>query len=446
MIELSSHDAGRAFLAVTKYRFDDFAPYVFRTDDYGRSWTLLTDGKNGIPARHFTRVVREDPERKGLLYAGTEFGIYVSFDDGVRWQAFRQNMPATPITDMQVKELDLVVATQGRGFWILDDLTPLHQMDDALDGKSYHLFAPRDVTLFSGGGSRGGAGQNAPRGLVVRYIVPAGHDGKTEIGIEMLDAGGNVLRTMSSTEKEKQAYNAFAAFFGGDAAAGKLSVDEGMNQWIWNGRLPDADIAEGAIMWGSPSGPRVPPGEYRVRMTVGDWSETRTARLHGDPRLNVTQADYDAQFDLSKKIWEALSDAHRGVRQLRDVRAQAKDVAARHEAAGHGEELSEMAEELGKKLTETEAKIHQYKTESSQDVLNFRPGIDGQLVGLKSVVESAQARPTDAAVERFNELRAELDGYLDELKQIFDTNLAAFNAKVAEAGQPAVFPSKGLPE
>ena len=446
MIELSAHDAGRAFLAVTRYKDDDFAPYIFRTNDYGKTWTLLTDGSNGLPKRHFTRVVREDPDRRGLLYAGTEFGVYVSFDDGRHWQVFRKNMPVTPITDMQVHELDLVVATQGRGFWILDDLTALHQIDDSIDGSSYHLFGPRDVTLFSGGGSRGAGGQNAPRGVVVRYIVPADHDEKTEIKIEMLDTAGTVLKEMSSTEKEKKAPNPFAAFFGGAGGGGKLETDEGMNTWEWNGRLPDAPIAAGAIIWGSPVGPRIPPGTYQVRMTVGEWSETRSFSLHGDPRLGVSQADYDAQFDLSKKLWEALSDAHRGVTQLRDVRRQAKDLAERYEAAGVGEGLKDLAKALGDRLTETEEKIHQYRSKSSQDVLNFRPGIDGQLVGLKSTVESAEARPTDASVERFAELREELDGYLAELKAILDGDLAEFNARVAELDQPAVFPSKGIPE
>jgi len=446
MIELSPFDAGRVFLAATKYKYDDFAPYIFRTDDYGKTWKLLTDGKNGIPARHFTRVVREDPDRRGLLYAGTEFGIYVSFDDGKHWQAFRKNMPATPITDLQVHERDLVVATQGRGFWILDDLTTLHQIDDAIDGKSYHLFEPRDVTLFSGGGSRGSGGQNAPHGAVVRYVVPEGHEEKTEIKIEVLDRGGNVLRTMSSTENERRAPNPFAAFDGNDEGAGKLATKEGMNHWMWNLRLPDAEIAERAIVWGSPSGPRVPPGEYAVRMSTGDWSQAHAFRLHGDPRVDVSQSDFDAQFELSKKIWAAISDAHRGVMQLRDVRRQAKELAERYEEAGHGEELQELAEALGAKLTETEEKIHQYRSKSSQDVLNFRPGIDGQLLGLKSTVESAQARPTDASVKRFVELRREVDGYLAELREIFDTDLDEFNSKVVELGQPAVFPSKGMPK
>ena len=446
MIELSSHDAGRAFLAVTKYKYDDFKPYIFRTDDYGKTWALLTDGKNGIPARHFTRVVREDPDRKGMLYVGTEFGIYASFDDGKHWQSFRNNMPVTPITDLQVHEQDLVVATQGRGFWILDDLTPLHQNVDEIEGDPYHLFVPRDVTLFSGGGGRGGGGKNAPRGAVVRYLVPECHEKKTEIKIEMLDMDGNVLRTMSSTEEERRAPNPFAAFVDGDEDAGKLAVEDGMNQWEWNLRLPDGEVAEGAIMWGSPAGPRIPPGEYQVRMTVEDWSETHGFFLHGDPRLNVPQADYDAQFALSKKIWELLSETHRAVMRLRDVREQAKDLAARYEKAGHGEELKDLAEALGEKLTETEEKLHQYHSKSSQDVLNFRPGIDGQFLGLKSTVESAQARPTDATLARFDELTSALDGYLAGLQEIFDTDLAEFNAKVAEAGQPAVFPSKGIEE
>jgi photosystem II stability/assembly factor-like uncharacterized protein len=443
-LALSTHDAGRAFIAVTRYKFDDFAPYIFRTDDYGASWDLLTDGENGIDPGHFTRVVREDPDRKGLLYAGTEFGVYYSIDDGANWQPFRKNMPVTPVTDLQVHEKDLVVATQGRGFWILDDLTPLHQLTAEIDGSEYHLFAPREVTLFSGGGTRGGRGANGPRGTVVRYVVPEGHDEKTEIKIQMLDSTGNVLRTMSSTEKERRAPNPFAEFFGGEEGAGKLAAEQGMNQWVWNLRLPDADIADKAIMWGSPAGPRIPPGDYEVRMTVGKWNARQAFSVRSDPRLSVTQADLEAQFALASDVHDAVSETHRAVMRLRDVREQAGAVAARHEKAGDGEELTELAKAMGEKLTEIEEKLHQYRSTSSQDVLNYRPGVDGQLLGLKGTVESAQAGPTDASAARFRELRGELDGYLAELQAILDTDLAAFNAKVAEAGKPAVFPSKGL--
>ena len=241
MIELSAHDAGRAFLAVTKYKYDDFAPYIFRTDDYGKTWKLLTDGKNGIPERHFTRVVREDPDRRGLLYAGTEFGIYVSFDDGEHWQSFRTNMPVTPITDIQVHEKDLVVATQGRGFWILDERDRVAPDERCDRRRDYHLFAPRDVTLFSGGGTRGGGGQNAPRGAVVRYIVP--ERSRREDGDQDRDARcrGQRAQARCPARKRKNVLRTRSPRSSAAARAGaNFPIEEGMNQWQWNGRLPDA--------------------------------------------------------------------------------------------------------------------------------------------------------------------------------------------------------------
>ena len=444
MIELSPHAAGRAFLAVTRYKFDDFRPFIFRTDDFGKNWKLLTDGKNGIPADHFVRVVREDPDREGLLYAGTEFGIYVSFDDGRHWQPLQLKLPVSPITDMVVKNQDLVVATQGRSFWILDDLTPLHQLDREIAGSDYFLFTPRAYTVFSGGGSRGAQGKNPPRGVVIQYVLAEEYEEDDEIVLEILDDTGSVLRSLSNQKDEPRAPNLFARFFPQEDSGRKLTAKQGMNRFVWNLRLRDAGLVDDAVTWGSPAGPRVAPGTYRARLRIGDWSETVEFEVASDPRLEVRREDLTARFELSKKVWESITEAHDAVRRLRDVREQVNDFAGRLDAVGKGEGIETAAKEIAEKLTAIEEKLHQFRAKSSQDVLNLRQGIDGQLMGLLSAVESAQARPTDSTLARYQELRTDLNGYLGELKQVFDTEVAAFNDQVRATGVPAVFPSEGL--
>ncbi len=267
MIEPSAHDAGRAFLAVTRYRQDDFKPYLYRTDDYGATWKLLTDGGNGIPDGHFTRVVREDPVRKGLLYAGTEFGIYVSLDDGRHWDPFQLELPVTPITDLAVKNGDLVVATQGRGFWILDDLTPLREADTPAPSEPIHLFTPRDTVRFGGGGGFGGdaaAGKNPPGGVMIYYTLPKAPGKDDEVKLEILDDAGRVLRTLSSTKEEPHAPNPFARFMPPGAIKPRtLPAEEGLNRYVWDFRLPDAEMAEDTVLWGTGEGPEVPRGGIR---------------------------------------------------------------------------------------------------------------------------------------------------------------------------------------
>ncbi|HSB60849.1 MAG TPA: glycosyl hydrolase, partial [Vicinamibacteria bacterium] len=277
-IDLSPHQPGRALIAVHRYRMDDFRPFVFRTDDWGATWELLTSGGNGVPAGHFVRVVREDPRRRGLLYAGTEYGLYVSFDDGRSWQSLQINLPVTPITDLAVKDDDLVVATQGRSYWILDDLSPLRQMNADVAAAWSHLFAPRAAVdvLGAGGFTRPAAGQNPPRGAILYYALgeDLSDEGKAEVKLEILDASGRALRTLSSRKEEYQAPSLFRQLFPELFEPRKLKARKGLNRFVWDLRLGDAQVAEKAILWGSGAGPKVAPGKYEARLTVADATST----------------------------------------------------------------------------------------------------------------------------------------------------------------------------
>ena len=447
MIELSAHDAGRAYLAVTRYRMDDFLPYVFRTDDYGESWSLLTDGANGIPESHFVRVVREDPSWRGLLFAGTEFGLYVSFDDGAAWQPLQLNLPVSPITDLAAKHGDLVVATQGRSFWILDDVGALRELQAGAPEGPAHLFQPRAAYRVGGGRGRGSVGKNPPVGAILRYWLPAEGttepgEGNVELTLEILD-GEEVLRTFSSHHEEQRAPNPWARFSPEPPAPRKLPVEAGLNQWVWDLRLADATIEPDAVLWGRARGPRVPPGTYGARLTVGDWTAERRFEVRGDPRLATTPVDWDAQYDLARQVWEALSESHRALAQLRDARAQVADLAPRLEAAGRGEGVAEAAAAARDALTAIEVRIHQTKAEASQDVLNYPPRLDNQLLALLGTVAGSEARPTDGAEARYQDLRRDLDEVLADLEAVFEGELAAFNELAASKEMPPIIVPSG---
>lgn len=438
-IELSAHAAGRAFLAVHRYRLDDFRPYVFRTNDSGRSWDLLTDGRNGIPAGHFVRAVREDPERRGLLYAGTEFGIYVSLDDGASWRSLQLDLPVTPITDLAVAMGDLVVATQGRSFWILDDLSVLRQLTSEIAEARPHLFDPRPAVRWvdgSGGSARGSVGKNPPFGAVIHYLLPEGLDGEqsNEVTLEILDADGDVLRSLSSKTPEPRAPNIWRRIAPELVEPVLLDHRAGANRYIWNLRLADARLVEDAVLWGSAAGPRVPPGTYRARLTVGEWSETVSFEVVADPRLESSSEDTAARFELSRAIWAELTSSHDAVALARSVRSQVQQAAERVDSATVEAEATSIVEAL----TEIEDRIHQSKAESSQDVLNFPSRLDNQLVFLLSVVESSIGGPNDSTRERFEELSGELGGIVGVLDEVLRERIPAFEKLLDDADVPRI--------
>ncbi len=330
MLELSPHDPGRVLVAVQNYRLDDFRPYIFRTNNHGRSWQLISEG-NGIPDDHFVRVVREDPDRRGLLYAGTEFGMYVSFDDGERWQPLQLNLPATPITDLAVHQQDLVVATQGRGYWILDDLTPLHQLGREVATADAHLFQPRPSYRMDGGtprrrsymsSDRWMAGRierhrvadNPPSGAVIFYSFADTPD--DEVTLEILDATGESIRSFSSSND-------------GDAVA----TQPGINRFVWDLVYPGADIIPGGRFDGYTGGPRALPGSYEVRLSTGDWSQTRRFEVRMDPRSETTLEELREQFDFLVTLRDRITTTHNAVRAIHSVRRQLADIRDRIDQA-----------------------------------------------------------------------------------------------------------------
>jgi photosystem II stability/assembly factor-like uncharacterized protein len=461
-LDASPFDAGTAYVAATMYKYDDYKPYLYKTSDFGKTWKKIT---NGIPEGAFTRVIREDPNKRGLLYAGTETGIYISFDDGANWQSMQFNLPIVPIADLAIhkRENELVAATQGRAFWIFDDLPALHQMMDAGGFKAAsdtHLFRPKDAYRMPGGGgfnlpATATIGKNPPNGAVVYYSLktrPA-----SDVVLEFLDSSGKSIRKYTTraprtqgggapgqapAEQASEAAGEEGGFFGG--APARVTTDVGLNRFVWDLRYPDAVRFPGVILWaGETRGPRVVPGSYQVKLTVDGQTMTESFSVKSDPRLTTTASDYAKQLELSLKIRDKLSETHNAIIQIRDVKKQVDDLAKR--VGGQSKPIADAGAALNRKLTEVEEALYQTKNQSSQDPLNFPIRLNNKLAALLGVVSRSDTPPNAQSLAVYDELSAQIDAQLQKLSQIMKTDVPAFNQLVKDQNIPAIVVKPATP-
>ncbi len=442
LIEVSSWDAGTAYIAATRYKLNDFKPYLFKTSDYGKTWTKITVG---IPEGSFTRVIREDPNRRGLLYAGTETGVYVSFDDGLFWQPLQLNLPLTPVHDIavQARDMDLIVATHGRSFWILDDLTPLYQISDDLASTEAFLFKPRFAYRMEGFQyQRPGLalGQNPPNGVLVHYYfkVKPIH----EVTLEFLDSDGKSIVTYSSKKDKKgKAFKPSDEFYDKPKETPMFIVpaDTGMNRFVWNMRYPDAEEVPGAIFWdGSLAGPKVVPGNYKVKLTSGSFSQTQYFEIKKDPRADVSLEELKQQLDLLLKINNKLTEAHKAINSIRHFQQQVEEFSGKIKDTVLAKQVKEFVKPLLDSLSATENELIQTKIKSSQDVLNYPMKLNNKLAALASVVASADTRPTRQSFEVYELLASRIDKQLMIYNRLVEKALPEFNAFVKDKQIPAV--------
>ncbi len=408
-LEPGRHQPGTAYAAIYRFLLGDFTPFIYRTDDFGKTWTLLTDGRNGIASDEPTRVVREDPDRAGLLYAGTEFGMHVSFDNGAHWQSLQLNLPNTPVTDIKVAHQDLVLATQGRSFWILDNLTPLHQAVFFTTTSAF-LFQPREAirSTSRGGGGRGATLQYPQAGAMIDYYLGALPE--DDIAMEILDAEGKVIRKFTSAGASapeappvemEAAPNEEGEGGGGRfrAAPTRLDKTPGMHRFTWDLRYPGA--WQSAARPESPNGPAAVPGRYAVRLHVGAWTGMQPFTLIEDPRVTasgVTNEDLREQFDHNMKVRELVSDVNQTVSR---VRAGLARLAGRPDSAATLASLKDLAASL---ITPT--------------VRYSKPELQTHITYLYSETNSTDQKVGRDAIERYNALRKELDQRIAQLDSI----------------------------
>ncbi len=440
IIEASHFDPGTAYVAANRYKQDDPRPYLYKTTDYGRTWKKIV---NGIPAKEFTHVIRDDPNHKGILYAGTERGIYVSFDDGEHWQTLQNNLPVTPIHDIaiQAREKDLVVATHGRSFWILDDLTPLYQLAEASAAKPY-LFQPGTTYRMEGFSfDRPGLarGKNPPNGVVVYYYLGNKPSPKDSLRLEFLDQKGSLIKTFIGKPKSTAERRRPEGRGEGENEKPSCPADSGLNRFVWDMRYPDATRLPGSVMWsGSTEGPTAVPGTYAVRLRLGAKSWTHSFEIRKDPRVATTQQEFQEQFDFLIKIRDKVSEAHETVIGIRDIRKQTNDLVDRLEKHPAHDSVKSAAEKLNKKLTAIEEEIVQTKLKAEEDALNYPIKLNDKIATVAGVVSSADSRPTQQSYDVYNELAAKLDKQIEKYKNLVSDDLARFNALVRDLAVPAV--------
>ena len=407
-IEPSAFDEGTCYVAGTKYKTGDFAPYLYKTTNYGKSWTKIT---NGIHTEHFTRVLREDPKRKGLLYAGTETGMYISFNDGNDWKPFQLNLPIVPITDLAIKNNNLIVATQGRSLWMIDDLSVIHQLYNADLSKNL-LFQPKD-TYRMRGGSRSGSkttGTNHPNGVITYFNIK---DLKEEdkVSLTYFDTKGDTIKTFSNKDKKA-----------------KLNVENGANQFVWDMTYDGAERLDGMILWwASLEGPRAIPGTYKVSLSVNDEVQSQPFTVLADPRAESTLEDMQKQFTFIKDVNKTMDDAHKSIKKIRTVNKQLSAFQKQYKEDENVKELVEKAKTLEEQLTAIEKELYQTQNRSGQDPLNFPIKLTNKLGHLNALVSMGDFSPTEQDIAVKNELSGKIKKQLDAFNTILSDEVKAFN-------------------
>ena len=387
IIEESIHNPGTLYVAANRYQVDDRQPYVFRTTDYGKSWTKIVAG---IADGHFARAVREDHQKPGLLFLATEHGAYVSFNAGDQWQSLQMNLPDTPIRDLVVKNDDVVLGTHGRGFWILDDINPLREVNKGLFDESAVLFKPSDPI-------------RGVYDLKVQYHLKEEMD---SVRIEILDSNGTVINTFVGDQLEYKPDPNLPWWRRGGSTV--PTVAKGLNEFTWDLRYPGATTFEGMIIWSArpTRGPKAPIGSYKVRLTAGEYSKTFDFNIQMDPNLEgITAKDLEQQFELSRRIISKETAANEAVIDIRRMKS----------------EIDNSNEALLSQLTTIEEALYQTKNQSPQDPLNFPIRLNNRLSSLRRSVENGEAKPTDAAYKVFEELSAELEVLLNRMEEVKST-------------------------
>jgi photosystem II stability/assembly factor-like uncharacterized protein len=437
IIEPSHHNAATAYIAVDRHKLDDLRPFIYRTTDSGKSWTLIN---RGIPEGSYVRSVREDPKRRGLLFAGTETGVYFSIDDGVNWQPLKLNLPTVPIHDLSVHDDDLIVATHGRSFWVLDDIAPLREIGEGSANSEMILYQPRPAIrlhLPEAIERRGPVGDNPPPGAIIDYYFRTAP--KDEVKLEIFDSAGKLVRSLSSKEsKEDEQPPEWPDQI---REVTTIPAAAGMNRYTWNLRWEPPVKIPGAFYSGNgPQGPLVLPGTYTVKLTVGSRTTSQPLEIVMDPRVkNMPPADLEKQFALLMQVRDANTDLHRAVNEVRDLRAQIKQLHIRFDSDPKMKSLLAQADALDNKMKPVEEELIQVNMKGSEANLAFPNMLNEAFDSFRASLDYADNAPTAQQYEVFKLLRGRLDLQLTAWKQILSSEVPAFNDAVKQTNVPLLY-------
>ncbi len=435
LIDASPHDANTAYVAVDRHRLDDIKPYIYKTSDAGKTWSAIT---NGIPEGAVVRAVREDPAKRGLLYAGTELGVFFSLDDGAHWQPLQLNLPVSPVHDLVVKDDDLVVATHGRSFWVLDNLTPLRQLNAQSAQADVILYQPQTALLLNYPtefDKRQPVGENPPPGAMIDYYLKSAP--KDEATLDILDAKGQLVRHISS--KEKKDNDQPPEWPDRVESAKTIPVAEGMNRFPWDLRYEDPIKTPGAFYSGEgPRGPKVLPGDYQVKLTVAGKSQTAPLHIVMDPRIKDTDAALQKQFELGMQVRDRISQLHRAINEIRDVKTQIKSLHTRFENEPRAKSVFDTADDLNKKMSTVEEQLIQVNMKSSEGNLVFPNMLNERFDSFSHVIDGANAAPTQPQLDVFKMLSDKLDEQLTKWTQLKKDDLPKVGDAIKQLDLPAL--------
>lgn len=420
-VETDPYQKGKVYFVGTKYKSDDFTPYIFKTEDYGKTWKMIT---NGIPAKHFTRCLRADKKRKGLLYCGTEYGIYVSYDDGAGWRPLQLNLPIVPITDLTIKENDLIVATQGRSFWVLDDLSMIQQWNAEMISKNIFIADINPTYRYDGWQNKhtSNAGSNPVNGVVMNFYLKNISDTSTVV-ITIKDRKMKPVRSFSTKPS-------------GDIE--KTEVVKGMNQFVWDMNYLPAEKVDGMILWnGNVDGPRAAPGNYFVEIKSGNDVQEKEFVVKANPVYKCTQADYEAQFDFLILTRDKFSQVQKTVKEIREIRNQLNEFASR-QGKNYPKEVRSLADTIAKKMTSVEEALYQTKLKSNQDILNYPMRLNDKISGLYNYAASGNNAPTKQVLDAYAELSSQADLEIAKWKSILENEIPVLNNKIKEMSLPVI--------
>ncbi len=428
-IEVSPHDAATVYITVMRYKFNDLTPLAFKSNDYGTTWTKITNGfddPNGFP-----RVIREDPKVKGLLYAGTETGLYVSANDGVTWKKMQLNLPIVPINDLTIRQNDLVAATAGRSFWILDDLSAIQGIG-ATESKNVELFTKENHYRILGGSAPLEAGKNPESGVTFDYYLPESLPDSVDLTIEILE-GEEVIRTFSNQKDES-----FKSFQGGPSAPKVLPARKGINRFTWDFARHTLPAVSGVFAFGDYSGSTVGPGNYQIRLMTAQDTLSKEVKVLEVPGQTYSAGIWKEQQEMMKSLETMVKEMHESVNQMRGAKSQLADYQKRLKGNEEANTLLDTAKALVKKIETWENNLIQPKQETFQDVINFQNQLNTQLMSLKSFIDVADPRVTEGAKDRYADLKTQWESFASEKAQLIDVELKAFNDLYKELDLPAV--------
>ncbi len=434
-LDISTHDPNTAFAAVTRYKFSELRPMALKTVDNGKSWAPIT---HGIADGHFVRVIRQDPVNEQVLYAGTEGGLYISLDQGMHWSEFQLNLPKCPITDLTFRDNDLIVATSGRAFWILDDLSSIQQSGGALEPNKFAIFTPKSTTKFSSATSASASpfsGQNPLPGVIFDYHLPSSWTQDMELQLEVIREDGKIVRTLSSVAPKKA-----AGWAGGPSKPLVLPTKPGLNRFHWDLRADPIPGVPDVYVLGSHNGPRVTPGRYTLRLSSSEdlGAPEAEALVVPDPRIEADEQDYEAQQEALDSIREMAAELHSEVNRFAQVKAQLSGKLKLLKNMEEHTELVQLAQAASEQLKAWESQLIQRRQKTQQDVVNFPNRLNAQLLYLAGELDTNSPLPTQASLQRLADLSNQWEELRVQLDKLIQGSIADFNTRYKSSGLPAV--------